>query len=74
MYVLNLVLRWIEKTGGVAAMGERNAQKARLIYDAIDKSGGFYRGHAEAGSRSLMNVVITRLICSSSAMASSRLG
>ncbi|MBA2389122.1 MAG: 3-phosphoserine/phosphohydroxythreonine transaminase, partial [Geodermatophilaceae bacterium] len=27
-----------------------------LIYDAIDGSGGFYRGHAEAGSRSLMNV------------------
>jgi phosphoserine aminotransferase len=56
VYVLNLVLRWIEKTGGLGAMGERNAQKARLIYDAIDKSSGFYKGHAEAGSRSLMNV------------------
>ena len=26
------------------------------MYDAIDGSGGFYRGHAETESRSLMNV------------------
>jgi phosphoserine aminotransferase len=56
MYVLNLVLQWIEKTGGLSAMAARNAQKARLVYDAIDQSGGFYRGHAEKESRSLMNV------------------
>jgi phosphoserine aminotransferase len=56
VYVLNLVLQWVEKTGGVEAMGERNAGKARLVYDAIDRSGGFYRGHAEPGSRSQMNV------------------
>ncbi|HEX5270086.1 MAG TPA: 3-phosphoserine/phosphohydroxythreonine transaminase [Gemmataceae bacterium] len=56
VYVLGLVLQWIEGLGGLAAMAERNAAKARLVYDAIDKSGGFYRGHAEPGSRSLMNV------------------
>src|SRR5947209_5878358 len=56
VYVLGLVLRWVEKTGGLAAMGERNARKAQTVYAAIDGSGGFYRGHAEPGSRSQMNV------------------
>jgi phosphoserine aminotransferase len=37
-------------------MAARNAAKAKLVYDAIDQSSGFYRGHAEPGSRSLMNV------------------
>jgi phosphoserine aminotransferase len=56
VYVLNLVLQWIEKLGGLAAMAERNAHKAKLLYDVIDRSGGFYRGHAELASRSQMNV------------------
>jgi phosphoserine aminotransferase len=56
VYTLNLVLRWIEDLGGLAAMAERNARKAQTVYEAIDRSGGFYRGHAEPGSRSQMNV------------------
>jgi phosphoserine aminotransferase len=56
VYVLGLVLEWIEKTGGLTAMADRNAKKAKLLYDAIDQSGGFYRGHAEPAARSLMNV------------------
>jgi phosphoserine aminotransferase len=56
VYMLNLVLQWLEKLGGVAAMAERNERKARIVYEAIDGSGGFYRGHAEPGSRSRMNV------------------
>jgi phosphoserine aminotransferase len=56
VYVLNLVLAWIDSTGGLVALAERNSRKARLVYDAIDQSGGFYRGHAEPGSRSLMNI------------------
>lgn len=56
IYLLNLVLRWIKKEGGTAAIGERNTHKANLIYDVIDQSSGFYRGHAEASSRSLMNI------------------
>jgi phosphoserine aminotransferase len=56
IYVLGLVLQWIEETGGLSAMAERNGRKAKLVYDAIDQSGGFYRGHAEPESRSLMNV------------------
>ena len=37
-------------------MAERNGQKARLLYDAIDRSSGYYRGHAALESRSQMNV------------------
>jgi len=56
VYLMGLVLEWIEGLGGVAGMTERNARKAGAIYQAIDGSGGFYRGHAEAGSRSAMNI------------------
>ena len=37
-------------------MHARNKEKAKLLYDVIDASGGFYRGHAQADVRSLMNV------------------
>lgn len=56
IYVLNLVLQWIEKLGGLTAMAERNARKAASIYGAIDGSGGFYRGHAVPEARSQMNI------------------
>ena len=56
VYMLNLVLRWMKAQGGLSAIGKRNTEKAGLVYDTIDQSGGFYRGHAAIGSRSLMNV------------------
>lgn len=56
VYVVNLVLRWIKAQGGVGAVEQLNREKAALIYDAIDQSGGFYQGHAERDSRSLMNI------------------
>lgn len=56
VYVLNLVLEWVEKNGGVPAMAERNNRKAQAVYGAIDRSNGFYRGHALPESRSQMNI------------------
>jgi len=57
IYVLGLVTSWLrEDVGGLAAMDERNRRKAALLYDAIDGSAGFYRGHAAPEARSLMNV------------------
>ncbi len=56
VYVLNLVLQWIEGQGGLEAMAARNRHKAETVYGAIDRSGGFYRGHAVPESRSWMNV------------------
>lgn len=56
VYMVNLVLRWIKNNGGMAAVEKRNAEKAALIYNAIDNSEGYYRGHAVKDSRSLMNI------------------
>jgi phosphoserine aminotransferase len=56
VYVVGLVLRWLLATGGLAGAARRNEEKAGLLYASIDGSGGFYRGHAQPGSRSLMNV------------------
>lgn len=56
VYVLGLVVQHLLERGGLAAAGERNREKAALLYRAIDDSGGFYRGHARPESRSWMNV------------------
>jgi phosphoserine aminotransferase len=56
IYVVGLVLRWLHDLGGLEAIARRNAAKAGRLYTTIDKSGGFYRGHARADSRSQMNV------------------
>ncbi len=56
IYVVQLVLKWLEETvGGLAQMDALNRRKAGLIYDHVDQS-EFYRGTADADSRSLMNV------------------
>ena len=56
IYVTGLVLQWLRERGGLEAAGVRNAEKAALVYQAIDASDGFYRGHAQPASRSQMNV------------------
>lgn len=61
VYMLNLVLGWIAEIGGLEAVARRNEAKAAAVYGAIDGSGGFYRGHAEPGARSRMNVTFRLL-------------
>jgi phosphoserine aminotransferase len=56
IYLVGLVLRWLKEIGGLEAMARHNAAKAARVYQAIDDSGGFYRGHAQPDSRSRMNV------------------
>ncbi len=56
IYMVGLVLRWLRDLGGLEAIARRNAAKAGVLYQAIDDSGGFYRGHAERAGRSRMNV------------------
>lgn len=55
IYMLGLVLDWLEEQGGVAAMEQRKRERARLLYDYLDES-GLYIAHARPGSRSDMNV------------------
>jgi len=57
IYVLGKVAKWIANDiGGLAAMKSHNQKKAATLYDVIDSNAGFYQGHAEQSSRSLMNV------------------
>jgi phosphoserine aminotransferase len=56
IYVMRLVMKWMLAEGGLETIGRRNAEKADLLYAAIDGSEGFYRAHARPGSRSNMNV------------------
>ncbi|HKW35613.1 MAG TPA: 3-phosphoserine/phosphohydroxythreonine transaminase [Candidatus Acidoferrum sp.] len=57
VYVVGLVLEWIESLGGIAGIQKRNEAKAKLLYDTIEAGGGFYRCPVEDSSRSKMNVV-----------------
>jgi len=57
IYILDLTLAWIKKMGGLKAMEKINDEKAKILYDAIDASGGFFKGPVEKESRSKMNVV-----------------
>ncbi|MGI8787905.1 MAG: 3-phosphoserine/phosphohydroxythreonine transaminase [Pyrinomonadaceae bacterium] len=56
IYIINLVCEHLKKHGGLDAMKEKNEEKAKILYDAIDRSDGFYRGHADQQARSMMNV------------------
>ena len=57
VYVLGLVCRWLrDSMGGLAGIARHNAAKAKLLYDVLDASGGFYAGHARPDCRSDMNV------------------
>lgn len=57
IYVVMLVTRWLlDEVGGLARMDAINRSKAALLYGLLDASDGFYRGHAAAADRSLMNV------------------
>lgn len=57
IYIVMLVTRWLlDDVGGLAKMLERNRQKAKLLYDAVDAAPEIYQGHAQPSDRSLMNV------------------
>ena len=59
IYMLGLVMKWLKGQGGVEAIQKVNEEKANLIYNAIDNSDGFYKGHAQLNSRSIMNISFT---------------
>jgi phosphoserine aminotransferase len=55
VYIVAEVLKWLKAQGGVTVMEKINREKADLLYNAIDAT-DYYRGHAEAASRSTMNI------------------
>jgi phosphoserine aminotransferase len=56
IYLIGLVCDWLIEHGGLEAIAEINKRKAKMLYDAIDSSDGFYTGHAMREARSRMNV------------------
>lgn len=56
VYIIGLVTKWLKKNGGLDAMYKTNKEKADILYKCIDESGGYFKGHAEKDSRSLMNI------------------
>lgn len=55
VYIVKLVMDWLEANGGIEAMEARNTEKAKLLYDAVDNL-TLYTGTAEVKDRSKMNV------------------
>ena len=56
IYMAGLVFQWMKRNGGVAQMEQTNIAKAKLLYDAIDVSNGFYHCPVNKADRSRMNV------------------
>jgi phosphoserine aminotransferase len=55
IYIVKLVMEWLEKQGGLDAVEKANQEKAQFLYDAIDNL-AIYKGTAETKDRSIMNV------------------
>merc|ERR1712050_158424 len=55
IYVMGLYLQYTKENGGVAACDERAEKRAKLLYDYIDNSGGFYSCPVDKACRSRMN-------------------
>ncbi len=59
IWMVNKVLHWLQRNGGVSAMETLAERRASLLYNAIDNSQGFYRCPIDPTHRSHMNVVFT---------------
>jgi len=58
IYITGLVLKWLKRKGGLAAIEQTNIEKAALLYDYIDTS-TFYHCPVAVQDRSRMNVPFT---------------
>ena len=59
IYILKLVMEWMESLGGIAAVQKINEAKAGALYSTIDSS-DFWRSPVNKADRSIMNVVWRR--------------
>ena len=55
IYMLDLVIDWVNEQGGLEGMEKLKWQRANMLYDTLDNS-RLFQCHAEKGSRSGMNV------------------
>lgn len=59
IYMCGLVLQHILDKGGLSTMHDVNVRKAKVLYDMIDGSNGFYNSPVDPTVRSNMNVPFT---------------
>lgn len=55
IYILKLVLEWIEQQGGLTVVRDYNIRKAAVLYDFLDES-ALFRPTVFGADRSLMNI------------------
>jgi phosphoserine aminotransferase len=60
IYVSMLTLRWLKAEGGVKVMQQKNAAKARLLYEEVDRNSCF-RGTVASEDRSTMNATFVTI-------------
>lgn len=59
VYMIKLVMDWLKAKGGIAWAQQQAEQRAKILYDAVQRNSGFYNCPVDADYRSLMNVVFT---------------
>lgn len=59
IYIIGKTTKWLLDQGGLEGIAQKNQDKAALLYDTIDNSNGYYKGHAVKEYRSMMNVTFT---------------
>ncbi len=59
IYMCGLMYKWVDRQGGVVEMKKRSEERSKALYEAVDSSGGFYKGHSQLASRSVMNATFT---------------
>jgi phosphoserine aminotransferase len=59
IYMAGLVFADLLQQGGLAAVEKKNEEKAKVLYDAIEGSNGFFKCPVAKPVRSLMNVPFT---------------
>jgi phosphoserine aminotransferase len=59
IYIMGLVLEWVNSEGGLAEIERRNLSKAAFLYDYLDNSRLFRALVPQKKDRSLMNVVFS---------------
>ena len=55
-YVCGLIVQWLKKQGGLAAIGKINQRKANKLYQVIDNNADIYHNQINPVNRSRMNV------------------
>jgi phosphoserine aminotransferase len=56
VYLAGLTFKWLKAQGGLPGIETVNFEKAKLLYQCIDDSSGFYRNNVAVEDRSRMNV------------------